>query len=144
MQKIQVERAYDSEPNNPNNIVQKVDVVVTQPFGNSKLKAIQDHIGNPNNYGSCIGQLKQLYQSGSLDNMKDLVVQPNPFTNNLTLKTEKENGLMRIVDMTGRILLQQEVESKTTTINTKILKPGYYLIEVENAGKTQTQKVIKY
>jgi len=51
---------------------------------------------------------------------------------------------MRIVDMTGRILLEQAIEGKTTTINTKTLKPGYYLIEVENGGRTQTQKIIKH
>jgi len=71
-------------------------------------------------------------------------IYPNPFTHQFTLETKAAEGQIRIVDMTGRILLEQTVEGETTTINTKGLKAGYYLVEVENNGVTETQKIIKH
>jgi len=84
--------------------------------------------------------------SNKSKNLENTTIQvyPNPFSNNLTLQTEKEEGIMSIVDMTGRVLLKQNIDGLNTTMDTKTLKPGYYLVKVEQAGTTQTQKIIKY
>ncbi len=118
---------------------------IDRNINDAKLLAIKDHIsGTVSGYGTCPSNLSKLPIERPVENATNFQVYPNPFANNLTLQTEKETGQMRIVDMTGRILLQQEVEGKTTTINTKQLKPGYYLVEVQQGDTTQTQKIIKH
>ncbi len=69
---------------------------------------------------------------------------PNPFDQTIQIDLEEGNGEMKIYDMTGRTMLSQSINSNQTNVNTERLKAGYYLIEVESNGETQTQKIIKH
>ena len=119
-----------------------LDNVFEEPCENNKYRVLMEY--NQNHNGSVLHQNCASPKVAQFSEIANFQVYPNPFSNSLTLQTEKEHGIMRIVDMTGRTLLQQSIDGLNTTIDTKTLKPGYYLIEVENGGKTQTQKIIKY
>jgi len=75
---------------------------------------------------------------------------PNPTSDvlNVSIKrVTKENVVIRIADITGRIIMTQNVNSKETsiieTLNLSNLTSGVYTITVESAGNREVQKVIK-
>lgn len=75
---------------------------------------------------------------------------PNPTAGMLNVSIKritKENVVIRIADITGRIIMTQNVNSKETsiieTLNLSNLTSGVYTITVESAGNREVQKVIK-
>ncbi len=76
-----------------------------------------------------------------------LSVYPNPFTNEINIKTPANstgNYVVTITDITGKNISTQQIPAdKTFTLNTISLVKGVYLISVQNNCKTVVKKVIK-
>lgn len=67
----------------------------------------------------------------------ELSVYPNPVTDQLTVIREMETGksfLLRIVDLSGKVVYEEESMQQKTTIFTGNLNQGYYVLHVD--GKT--------
>lgn len=74
----------------------------------------------------------------------NLYLMPNPAQNELTIHSTDLKGKMRvsIVDITGRLLLHQDLDSNTRSINTTELANGVYTVWVEAANVRWAKKLI--
>lgn len=71
---------------------------------------------------------------------ENLKIYPNPAENILNIEPS-ESGFVKILDITGRVILSQEhAGNKSLTIDISALNPGIYLIET---GTSDTTKFIK-
>ena len=68
-------------------------------------------------------------------------IYPNPVTDFLYIKTEKEIENIRIFDMKGQEILHQEKPSNT--INISFIPAGIYFVKVKMANKLSVKKLIK-
>lgn len=77
---------------------------------------------------------------------RDISVYPNPAGDYFTLRVNNislTNSTVRLVDLAGRILLTQRLNSNSANIDTRGLTPGYYVVEVNDNGKLQRVSMIK-
>ena len=91
-------------------------------------------------------------KAASIDDTKPLEVEefnivPNPTKNevNLQIETTKTGkGQVRILDMTGKIIMNQDLESLngTHSINVKDLSSGTYIIQVAYQGYLKAKKLM--
>ena len=74
----------------------------------------------------------------------DLALVPNPAQNKVQIKGLEKyaNARVSIVDITGRLLLQQILDSQNTTINTETLVNGVYSVLVLSENKSWSKKLI--
>jgi len=107
--------------------VSQGDITLTQGFHQSNITV------------SIINELKDLDFS--------ITVFPNPTRDILILKLTKENvmGLQYILfDMNGKLLSQNNLEQKETSVPVELLAPGLYLLKVKEGNKElKTFKIIK-
>ncbi len=66
-------------------------------------------------------------------------VYPNPVAGRLYVETGAVvTGVIRITDITGKLLGNYDVNGKVTEINTAALMPGMYMLALQVGGKTTT------
>jgi subtilisin-like proprotein convertase family protein/spore coat protein CotH len=84
-------------------------------------------------------------------NTVEFKVYPNPFISSLTVSVAnptEENGLIKLIDASGRILKQQDIEYTGSQQSIEIgnlqdLKSGIYFVEVQLGTRSSIQKVVK-
>ncbi len=71
-------------------------------------------------------------------------IKPNPATNQLSIETVATGSWLEICDLTGRMLLKEQIEGTKKVINIQNFKAGMYLVIVRNTGNSLpfTQKLI--
>ncbi|WP_165836282.1 PKD domain-containing protein [Taibaiella soli] len=75
--------------------------------------------------------------------LANVLVYPNPVQNHLTIETPTSYHAT-ILTIDGRVLLQQELMTPRTQINTGTLSPGIYLLQLtDNNGQRALMKFIK-
>jgi len=84
--------------------------------------------------------------TGIIDNIVSNAVFPNPFTS--TLSISNNSALIKnvwILDLTGKVIIQREsINLNKTSFELPDLKPGSYLVRIENnQGNIQMSKIIK-
>lgn len=72
----------------------------------------------------------------------EIKVYPNPFKSELYLETEI-GQLVRITDLSGKVLLEFTPSYSHSKIDTTPLSPGVYLIQLESEGSLKSAKVVK-
>jgi len=76
-----------------------------------------------------------------------LTVFPNPTTDVLNLQFEDYidfNPVLILINPNGKILINQEITSKTTSVNLSEMAPAVYILNIVSASKTiETFKIIK-
>lgn len=66
----------------------------------------------------------------------NFIVYPNPAVNKITVRTDFSNGSqIKLLDITGKIILQQQLVSNITDINLPALSPGVYLIRINEKNQ---------
>ena len=80
-----------------------------------------------------------------MENIKieKVLVFPNPAKDVLYLQSPKEVQKIEIFDMSGRKILQKNVNKKEDQINIEILKSGIYILKTFTDNSSQTFKIIK-
>ncbi len=74
----------------------------------------------------------------------DIKAFPNPVRNSLYIKTEQPLQQLKVVDLVGRVVLEQAVlEAGTTTLDVTQLPAGMYLLSVNNNGQSYSHRFIK-
>ena len=68
-------------------------------------------------------------------NQIELVISPNPVTNNFRLQSESDIDILRIVDYTGKEIKKIKDVSNNQQVQTAELVPGIYLILAETQGR---------
>lgn len=73
----------------------------------------------------------------------ELVVYPNPASDELIIKTsmQYQRITLKLIDLTGRVLIEEELEGELSKLNTKAITNGSYLITL--LPETGPGKVIK-
>lgn len=72
-----------------------------------------------------------------------LFVWPSPASHELYVQLPVERATIELIDLNGRILMQEPVSSSIGIIPVQHLKPGTYLLKVMYNGKVQVKKFIK-
>lgn len=95
------------------------------------------------NINPCI--LKFSYDMvGSTKNLAELTnvsIYPNPFTNQLNIKTQEKISSIKITSITGQVLFEHKGD--ITQINTENWLPGVYNLHIEINTLKTTKKIIK-
>lgn len=72
----------------------------------------------------------------------DIKIYPNPAQNNFTVEVSTtDKQLLQIIDISGKIVLQQTIIG-TTTIDASQLESGVYFVQLKNAAGIATQKIV--
>lgn len=86
--------------------------------------------------------VKNQSKSGSGGNSKLFSIFPNPATNQVTIKAELEIVSIKILDATGRLIVEKFVNSKLQQINISQLKTGLYYLITHIGGRYFSEKMI--
>ena len=74
----------------------------------------------------------------------DIIIYPNPAQDRLSISTEQDIDSIVIYDLSGRIVMRQNLNNKNSNLNIKSLSSGTYLIQIFNKGKLlKSEKLIK-
>jgi len=74
-----------------------------------------------------------------------LAVFPNPANSFITVQSPVAlNGILRLTDLTGRIVLEERVTGKTAQLNIMELAQGTYILIVVDGNNTLTAKINKF
>lgn len=77
-------------------------------------------------------------------NLTKLIVYPNPATNKISIKAD-EQGVIKIMTITGQLMIEEEIIGGTNSIDIRVLNSGLYIIEtisingVRSVGKFTVQ-----
>jgi hypothetical protein len=95
------------------------------------------------NYPSC------WYVYTRIDNFKEinpLKLYPNPVQNTLTIEgvllLPGESYIVRLIDFTGRVVLEEE--SSSNELDLGLLRSGMYFIQLQTASESYSGKILKY
>ncbi len=118
----------------------------------SKMRS-QFASGNPRNSilssNVCDSSLAQAgpIPSDTVQSRMSIAVYPNPFTNEVIIKSENSGDLIgktvRLYDVTGKLFVTQILQSQKTTIPLSRLPAGIYFIKIEGLKSQGVYKVIK-
>ena len=72
----------------------------------------------------------------------EITIYPNPFKSNIHIKGF--SGLMKIVNLHGKIIKTKRIHSGNTTINLSTLPNRVYLVILKSPENSYSQKIIKY
>lgn len=73
----------------------------------------------------------------------DIVVYPNPADDYINIKTNyRGNGTVKMFDLRGSLIFEEEVVNETTSIPVQNFKKGSYLLRVKTPEETHSQIVI--
>jgi chitodextrinase len=78
-----------------------------------------------------------------IDTKNEMLVYPNPATNELTIKTTTENNIISLYSISGILLNQFELAGTKTTIDVSYLDAGTYLIHSASKDGILVTKFIK-
>ncbi len=79
----------------------------------------------------------------NVDYIKAVTMLPNPVDHFTVLKGITGYSVLRIMDLTGKVMLQQKIRSDVQEINTSFLPAGMYLMQLKGSAKTVTLKLVK-
>jgi hypothetical protein len=74
--------------------------------------------------------------------ISNINVYPNPITDVLTIQTDRSYDIT-VTDISGRVMLQQKLNSENSVIDFSNYQSGMYFIQFKNASETKTIKVSK-
>lgn len=119
----------------------------------SKMRS-QFAAGNPRNSflssnvcDSSLAQAGPLPGDSTVGQKLDIAVYPNPFANEVTIKSENPKELIgktvRMYDVTGKLFVTQILQSQKTVISLTKLPAGIYFLKIEGVRNTGVFKLIK-
>ena len=76
-----------------------------------------------------------------------LTIFPNPTSADLTIKLAKslsESKQVILTDLSGRIHLVETMLDQETTVNTSLLKPGFYIVQVKSGSSQWSARFVKH
>lgn len=70
-------------------------------------------------------------------------IYPNPATDEITIESFSDNATITIVDISGKIVLEQKMDDYVIAISIADLNNGIYIIKIDNGERVETQKFVK-
>lgn len=77
------------------------------------------------------------------DNSIEFSCSPNPAKEVLNVNSAKTIDSVRLLDMTGKVVSNKNVNSKAATLDTSNLVSGIYILKTSIEGKVITKKIVK-
>lgn len=77
-----------------------------------------------------------------LENNGNLQIYPNPASNSVSLTNIVKGSTIKILDVTGKLIYNQKVNSSSGIIETTTWSNGMYFIQIENEGAIAQKKLI--
>lgn len=75
---------------------------------------------------------------------EEILIYPNPASNQLYVQLNKGSvSTLRISDIKGALLLEQNVKGTETSVDISSLAKGIYFLQISNSSATYNQKIIK-
>lgn len=75
--------------------------------------------------------------------MNALEVYPNPTDGEITIRTDENIGLVRVYDLQGRIMMEQNATGNSATISISSLDKGSYVLQILTASGWKTTRIGK-
>lgn len=74
----------------------------------------------------------------------EITVYPNPCVDFLVIENPSAEPLTaEIIDLNGKVIIKEHAGSQSKTIDTKHIKPGFYILKITSDSVTFTQTIIK-
>jgi hypothetical protein len=80
---------------------------------------------------------------GVLEQNLQVQVYPNPFQDELFIDNQENGAQLQILDINGRVLLNQDLPLGKLTVPTQAWSSGLYIVQIEQAQFKQTLKIVK-
>ena len=94
--------------------------------------------------GTFSATVEQNFTSTTALSFPDFHVAPNPFIGEIrVVRASRGTGHVRIRDLVGRIIINQQLELNETVLDLSSIGPGTYICEVEANHRTSLRKIIK-
>ncbi len=74
---------------------------------------------------------------------QSISINENPVNDFLTINGLKKTGTLRIIDVNGKVLFEQNVNQESIKMNASFLPSGLYFLQYLNEGKTASLKFVK-
>lgn len=87
-----------------------------------------------------------LITSVNLKNVHSVIARPNPFAGSTRLNVEQpafQNAILRVIDISGKLIKQLEIGSQSTVLIGEDLDPGVYFVELRNSTAQLNGRIIK-
>ena len=109
-----------------NNLNANVEIYLTDGYNGLSIRCLKNNISSEINENS----------------MDDFSIYPNPTTNSITIKGEKNmNQSFQIFDQMGREVFKGKLNGITTEVNLSILSKGIYTLKIE--GNYKPVQIVK-
>ncbi len=117
-------------------------------LGNTSLTVDQPQLFAPKMYGMPVkpGPVKVLNVVTGLNtlaSLKTLSITPNPFKNNFKVANDKVVSAYEIMDVTGKVILQKNINATNFEVQTEQLNQGVYFLKLNVNGKALVSKLVK-
>ena len=70
-------------------------------------------------------------------------VYPNPSSANVTISSELDSYNLRVMDITGKVMINKELNGLENTVDVSTFSNGLYFFEINSGNNTETIKIIK-
>lgn len=67
---------------------------------------------------------------------------PNPAVDRITVQSDEIGGTLRIIDISGKMLIEKELRQYSQSVELNGVKPGVYFISLQNENSLVTKKLI--
>ena len=128
-------------------IAEEKDSTLQEELLNTNDILANDNSSNSNNNSATKEESSTpTIHSKELDGVK-LELYPNPTTGSIVVNVpnfeEVNQGLIRVSDLTGKLLIEEKVTSSSTNIDLSPYKDGSYILFLNINGKINEWKVVK-
>lgn len=92
------------------------------------------------------GDFSTLVNKSSDETVDDIVFYPNPSSTTITVdigNNDLTNSSIEIINLLGKTIFEQQVESNITVVDLQKLPQGVYLLKFSNSNGSKTKKIIK-
>jgi hypothetical protein len=142
---------YSIERSNDNLSWTQLGTVIAGGHNSLEYSYTDEHPGKENYYRLKISLPDSTYQYSNIlplfdkGNSLPVIVYPNPATNSLTVQTSNANyNKLKILDLTGRMEISQEINAGNTVVDITNLAPGTHLIKFTGKdGVEEVQRFVK-
>jgi hypothetical protein len=118
--------------------------------GNSQRTQAYEFIASP--FTAAYYRIKQIDFDGNFEYSEvvysgnqesEMAILPNPFVASFSIQSNQEIQKIELIDLTGRVVLSENINALEANINTSELPKGIYFINIYQGTKVNTQRIIK-
>lgn len=132
---IQFSKVGSVKANNNSNYSFTHSGIDESPIVYYKLKTVD--IDNSVQYSNTLRVVRNIKGS-------EFSISPNPVVNQLTISGFSNSGKLQIIDLSGKVLLeQQNIQQKDISVDISLLQAGIYFLKYSDSEKTKYEKIIK-